>query len=84
MSQVQFDNSVLDRMVLAVEKVRDRLKRAAKALESASIPYAVTGGNAVAAWVAKVDAAAVRNTRDVDILLRCEDCLLYTSDAADE
>ncbi len=73
MSQVQFDNSVLDRMVLAVEKVRDRLKRAARALESASIPYAITGGNAVAAWVAKVDAAAVRNTRDVDILLRRDD-----------
>ena len=28
------------------------------------------GGNAVAAWVARVDEAAVRNTQDVDILLR--------------
>ena len=62
--------SILDRMVVAVERVRDRLLRAATALEAAGIPYAVTGGNAVAAWVATIDAAAVRNTQDVDILLR--------------
>ncbi len=33
----------------------------------------VIGGNAVAAWVSRVDAEAVRNTADVDILLRRED-----------
>jgi hypothetical protein len=60
----------LDRMVRAVEKVRDRLLRAATALESSGVPYAVIGGNAVAAWVSRVDEAAVRNTQDVDILLR--------------
>ena len=49
-----------DRMVRAVEKVRERLLRAAAALEQAGIPYAVTGGNAVAAWVSRVDEAAVR------------------------
>jgi hypothetical protein len=65
--------SLLDRMVLGVERVRDRLKRASAALEAAGIPYAVAGGNAVAAWVATVDAAAVRNTQDVDILLRRSD-----------
>ena len=37
------------------------------------MPYAVVGGNAVAAWVSRVDESAVRNTRDVDILLRRED-----------
>lgn len=37
------------------------------------MPYAVIGGNAVAAWVSRVDEAAVRNTRDVDLLLRRED-----------
>lgn len=58
------------RMIGAVEKVRDRLLRAARALEAASVPYAVAGGNAVAAWVSRIDEAAVRNTRDVDILLR--------------
>lgn len=65
--------TLLDRMVLAVERVRDRLERASKALEDAGVPYAVAGGNAVAAWVATVDAAAVRNTQDVDILLRRAD-----------
>src|SRR5215469_15163672 len=60
----------LERMVNAVEKVRQRLLRAARALEQAGIPYAVAGGNAVAIWVTRVDEAAVRNTRDVDILLR--------------
>jgi hypothetical protein len=65
--------SLLDRMVLAVERVRDRLKRASAALEAAGIPYAVAEGNAVAAWVATIDASAVRNTQDVDILLRRSD-----------
>src|SRR2546425_7306882 len=61
------------RMIRAVEKVRDRLLRAVRALETAKVPYAVAGGNAVAAWVTRVDEAAVRNTRDVDILLRRAD-----------
>ena len=65
--------TLLDRMVLAVERVRQRLLRAASALEGAGIPYAVAGGNAVAAWVAQVDPGAVRNTQDVDILLRRSD-----------
>ncbi len=56
-------------MVGAVEKVRKRLLRAASALDAAGIPYAVTGGNAVAAWVSRLDEAAVRNTQDVDLLL---------------
>jgi hypothetical protein len=63
----------LERMVRAVEKVRDRLLRVSSALERANIPYAVIGGNAVAAWVSCVDEAAVRNTQDVDILLRRTD-----------
>jgi hypothetical protein len=63
----------LDRMVSAVEKVRQRLLRAASALSSAGVNYAVAGGNAVALWVSRVDEAAVRNTQDVDILLRRPD-----------
>jgi hypothetical protein len=63
----------LERMVTAVEKVRQRLLRAAEALESAKIPYAVADGKAVALWVSRVDEAAVRNTQDVDILLRRSD-----------
>jgi hypothetical protein len=60
-------------MVRAVEKVRERLLRATAALEKAGVPYAVAGGNAVAAWVSRVDEAAVRNTQDVDILIRRAD-----------
>jgi len=62
-----------ERMSNAVEKIRQRLLRAARALEQAQVPYAVAGGNAVAAWVSRVDEAAVRNTRDVDIVLRRAD-----------
>lgn len=57
----------------AIERVRQRLLRAAHALERAEVPYAVAGGNAVAAWVSRVDEAAVRNTQDVDIVLRRAD-----------
>src|SRR5436190_11984173 len=67
------DEALLERMVRAVEKVRDRLRRAVAALESAGVPYAVVGGHAVAAWVATIDEAAIRNTQDVDILLRRPD-----------
>ena len=64
-----------ERMSNAVENVRRRLLRAAQALEQAQVPYAVAGGNAVAAWVSRVDEAAVRNTQDVDIVLRRADLL---------
>lgn len=60
-------------MIAAVEKVRERLHRAAEALERGGVPYVVVGGNAVAAWVSRVDESAVRNTQDVDILLRRAD-----------
>jgi len=53
-----------------IEKVKDRLLRATATLERAGIEYAVIGGNAVAAWVSRVDDSVVRNTRDVDILVR--------------
>jgi hypothetical protein len=62
-----------ERMAQAVEIVQDRLRRATDALEKDGVPYVVIGGNAVAAWVSEVDVAAVRNTQDVDILLRRED-----------
>jgi len=59
-----------DRMATAVEKVRDRLRRATSVLENSQIPYAVVGSNAVVVWISQVDEAAARNTQDVDILLR--------------
>ena len=60
-------------MSRAVDKVQERLLRASQALEKANIPYAIIGGNAVAAWVATVDESAVRNTKDVDMLIRRSD-----------
>jgi hypothetical protein len=62
-----------ERMSNAVENVRRRLLRAARALDEARVPYAVAGGNAIAAWVSRVDEAAVRNTQDVDVVLRRTD-----------
>jgi hypothetical protein len=62
-----------ERMSEGIEKVKDRLRRAAGALEEAGIEYAVIGGNAVAAWVSRVDDSVVRNTRDVDMLVRRAD-----------
>ena len=73
MEQTVFQDVSWERMERAVEKVRMRLMRAASVFEEAGIPYAVVGGNAVAAWVSRVDEAAVRNTQDVDILIRRQD-----------
>ncbi len=61
------------RMERAVERVNQRLKTTVRILEDARIPYAVVGGYAVRAWVAQVDEAAVRTTRDVEILIRPDD-----------
>lgn len=60
-------------MIRAVERVRERCARAVRALEAGGVPYAVVGGHAVANWVASIDEGSVRNTRDVDILIRRED-----------
>jgi hypothetical protein len=76
---VSFGEDVLDRMVLAVEKVRERLRRSTAALDAAGIPYAVIGGNAVAAWVSKVDPGAARNTVDVDLLVNRSDLAHVTT-----
>jgi hypothetical protein len=70
---------ILDRMERAVAKVRERLLRATAALNQLGVPYAVVGGNAVASWVARVDEGAVRNTRDVDILVRRSDLPAITA-----
>jgi len=60
----------------AVEKVRERLLRTCRALEAGGVPYVVIGGNAVAVWVGSKDEGAVRNTKDVDILLNRGDLAL--------
>jgi hypothetical protein len=65
-----------ERISNAVENVRRRLLRATDALENAGVPYAVGDDNAVAAWVSRVDEGAVRNTQDIDIVLRRTDLSL--------
>jgi hypothetical protein len=58
---------------MALDEVTQRLERIAGALEGAGVAYALVGGQAVALWVATKDPAAVRTTKDVDILLRRDD-----------
>ena len=58
-----------DQYVMAMDKVTRRLERITDALGRAQVPYALIGGQAVALWVATRDPAAVRTTKDVDILL---------------
>jgi hypothetical protein len=70
---------ILDRMERAVAKVRDRLLRATAVLNAAGVPYAVVGGHAVASWVATIDEGAVRNTRDIDLLVRRDDLPAVTA-----
>ena len=74
--------AALERITLSVHIIRERLFRATRALEVASVPYAVIGGNAVAAWVGEVDLTAVRYTQDVDILLRRADLAAERDQAA--
>src|SRR3974390_840559 len=54
---------------MALDEVTERLERITGALEAAGVPYALVGGQAVALWVTTRDPAAVRTTKDVDILL---------------
>src|ERR1700722_13906300 len=70
---------ILDRMERAVAKVRERLLRATAVLNQAGVPYAVVCGHAVASWVASIDEGAVRNTRDINLLIRREDLPAVTA-----
>lgn len=57
------------RIERAIHRVLERLHLVAKVLNEQKIPYAVVGDYAVQHWVAQVDESAVRNARDVDIIL---------------
>jgi len=61
------------RYTMALDDVADRLQRITAALASARVSYALVGGQAVALWVATKEPAAVRTTKDVDLLLRRSD-----------
>jgi hypothetical protein len=62
-----------ERYIMALDDVTNRLQRIARAFDEAKVDYAIVGGQAVALWVATKDPAAVRTTKDVDILLRRAD-----------
>src|SRR5436305_14252976 len=62
-----------EKYLMAMDKVTECLRRITGAFEKHGVPYALVGGQAVALWVATKDPAAVRTTKDVDILLRRED-----------
>jgi hypothetical protein len=67
------EKNLWEAYTVALDDVTDRLHRITHALEEKSVPYAVVGGQAVALWVATREPAAVRTTKDVDILIRRED-----------
>ena len=73
MAEAAVETSGWEKALMAAEKVKERLRRATRALDAAGVPYAVAGGNAVAEWVGRIDEDAVRNTRDVDLLVRRAD-----------
>ena len=79
MAEAAIEPSGWERALMAAEKVKERLRRATRALDAAGVPYAVAGGNAVAEWVGRIDEDAVRNTRDVDLLIRRADFARRTS-----
>jgi hypothetical protein len=73
MAEATIQPSGWERALMAAEKVKERLRRATSALDAAGVAYAVVGGNAVAEWVGRIDEDAVRNTRDVDLMIRRTD-----------
>jgi hypothetical protein len=60
---------VWNRYTMALDDLADRMQRITSALNSSGVSYALVGGQAVALWVATKDPAAVRTTKDVDVLL---------------
>jgi hypothetical protein len=64
---------IWERYLIALDDVTNRLERIGRCLDEAGVAYALVGGQAVALWVATKDPAAVRTTKDVNILLRRDD-----------
>jgi hypothetical protein len=53
--------------------VFDRARRFREACDAEGIPFNVCGGMAVMAWVASVNPEYIRNTKDVDVIMRPAD-----------
>ena len=62
-----------ERYQMAIDRLTDRLNRITGALTKMSVPYALVGGQAVIYWVSTKDPAAVRTTKDVDIMINRKD-----------
>lgn len=75
---IEKPTGVWEKHLMALDDVTDRLQRITAAFSRASVPFALVGGQAVAMWVASKDPAAVRTTKDVDILLNRADLLGVT------
>jgi hypothetical protein len=65
--------AIWERYALALDEIETRKARILAALTAAQVPHALIGDQAVIAWVASRDPAAVRTTKDVDILLNRAD-----------
>jgi hypothetical protein len=64
---------IWENYLMALDEVTERMQRIVSALDNAGVEHALVGGQAVALWVATKDPAAVRTTKDVDLLLRRDD-----------
>ncbi len=74
MSQPVIGEFSWERMLRAAERFVSGCCVRPALLEAANIPYAVAGGNAVAAWVtARLRGGGAQHPGDVDILIRCAD-----------
>ena len=73
LESVATHRGVWEKYIMALDDVTDRLQRITHALQDAGVPFALAGGQAVALWVATKDPAAVRTTKDVDILVNRDD-----------
>lgn len=70
---VIMEGSVLDQVEDQMESLHRKAVSISSALHAAKVPHAVVGGLAVAAHIKSRNPAAVRTTRDMDLLLRQED-----------
>jgi hypothetical protein len=59
--------------LMALDDVSNLLQSVCKAFSQSHVPYTLVGGQAVALWVAQIDPAAVRTTKNVDLLLNRAD-----------
>lgn len=66
-------------MFSAAEIVHERQARIVQALSQANIRFALSGSNATYVWIANTDAAAVREYRNVEFIIRDTDIELVKS-----